>query len=242
MIICHSRRFIFVHIHRTGGTSIESALDPFLCWNDLILGSSPFGEGMNNLYGNRFGLHKHSSVADIESICGDEICRNYYVFAMVRHPLDRLCSLYNFIGAVVHKWAAQQGISPNDIAAYIAANAQASTPALNWPCSKAFIETTSFSEFIRDERLPADNASHTQVSRLRSLSDGTIRAQFYRLEDRDEWLSRVKDTLALEFTLAHTNKSELKLITRDAVSHEDRAYIEARFTEDYATFGYQSSR
>ena len=242
MIICHSRRFIFVHIHRTGGTSIESALDPFLCWNDLILGSSPFGEGINNLYANRFGLEKHSALADIESICGDEICRNYYVFATVRHPLDRLCSLYNFVAAIVHKWAAQRGISPNDAGAHIAADVQAATPALNWPSSQAFIGTTSFSEFIRDERLKADNAFRTQASRLRSLSDGAIHAQFFRLEDRDEWLPRIKEALALDFTLVHTNKSDLKLITTDAVSHEDRTYVEALFAEDYVTFDYQSSR
>lgn len=238
MIICHSRQFVFVHIHRTGGSSIELALDPFLCWNDLILGGSPFGEALNNLYGNRFGLHKHSSVADIESICGDGIFGNYYVFALVRHPLYRLCSLYNFVGSVVHKWAAQQGISPKDVAASIARDSQVSTPALSWPCSQAFIGTTSFSEFIRDERLAVDNAFRTQVSRLRSLRDGSIRAQFFRLEDRDAWLPRVKETISLNFNFTHTNKSQLKLITAATVSHEDRAYMESLFAEDYATFNY----
>jgi hypothetical protein len=242
MIICHSKRFIFVHIHRTGGTSLELALDQFLCWNDLILGSSLFGEGLNNLYENRFGLHKHSSVADIESICGDEICRTYYVFALIRHPVDRLCSLYNFVGSIVHKWAAQRGISPKDVAASIACDSHASTPALRWPSFQAFIGATSFSEFIRDRRLAVDNAFRTQVSRLRSLHDGAIRAEFFRLEDRDAWLPRVKETLALDFNFAHTNNSELKLVTTNAVSHEDRAYVEARFAEDYATFDYDSLR
>jgi Sulfotransferase family len=217
---------------------MELALDRFLCWNDLILGSSPFGEVLNSLYENRFGLHKHSSVSDIETICGDDICENYYVFALVRHPVDRLCSLYNFAGSVVHKWAADRGISPKDVTTSIANDSQASTPALRWPSSQAFIATTSFSEFIHDQRLAADNAFRTQVSRLRSLRENAIRAQFFRLEDRDVWLSRVKDALGLDFNFTHTNESELKLITTDAVLPEDRSYLKVRFAEDYATFDY----
>ena len=217
---------------------MELALDRFLCWNDLILGSSPFGEVLNSLYENRFGLHKHSSVSDIETICGDDICENYYVFALVRHPVDRLCSLYNFAGSVVHKWAADRGISPKDVTTSIANDSQASTPALRWPSSQAFIATTSFSEFIHDQRLAADNAFRTQVSRLRSLRENAIRAQFFRLEDRDLWLPRVKDALGLDFNFTHTNESELKLITTDAVLPEDRSYLKVRFAEDYATFEY----
>ena len=217
---------------------MELALDRFLCWNDLILGSSPFGEVLNSLYENRFGLHKHSSVSDIETICGDDICENYYVFALVRHPVDRLCSLYNFAGSVVHKWAADRGISPKDVTTSIANDSQASTPALRWPSSQAFIATTSFSEFIHDQRLAADNAFRTQVSRLRSLRENAICAQFFRLEDRDLWLPRVKDALGLDFNFTHTNESELKLITTDAVLPEDRSYLKVRFAEDYATFEY----
>ena len=217
---------------------MELALDRFLCWNDLILGSSSFGEVLNSLYENRFGLHKHSSVSDIETICGDDICENYYVFALVRHPVDRLCSLYNFAGSVVHKWAADRGISPKDVTTSIANDSQASTPALRWPSSQAFIATTSFSEFIHDQRLAADNAFRTQVSRLRSLRENAIRAQFFRLEDRDLWLPRVKDALGLDFNFTHTNESELKLITTDAVLPEDRSYLKVRFAEDYATFDY----
>jgi Sulfotransferase family len=217
---------------------MELALDPFLCWNDLILGSSPFGEGLNSLYENRFGLHKHSSVSDIETICGDDICKNYYVFALVRHPVDRLCSLYNFVGSVVQKWALQRGISPKDVAAFIGSDPQASTPALRWPSFQAFVATTSFSEFVRDERLAADNAFRTQVSRLRSLRESTIRAQFFRLEERDVWLPRVKDALRLDFNFTHTNESELKLITTDTILPEDRSYLKVRFAEDYATFEY----
>src|SRR5215469_2544795 len=58
MIISHSRRFIFVHIHKAGGTSVEQALDPHLAWNDLILGGSQFGEKIQGAYQKRFGLNK----------------------------------------------------------------------------------------------------------------------------------------------------------------------------------------
>ena len=38
MIISHTHRLIFVHIQKTAGTSVTVALDPFMGWNDIILG------------------------------------------------------------------------------------------------------------------------------------------------------------------------------------------------------------
>src|SRR5258708_2149793 len=109
MIISHSRRFIFVHIHKTGGTSVELALDKFLSWNDLVLGGSPLGEAMNDTYRERYGLDKHSSVAEIDQVCGPQLSSRYTVLATVRHPLNRLCSLYNFVGTIVHHHAQAHG-------------------------------------------------------------------------------------------------------------------------------------
>ena len=116
MIICHSRRFVFVHVHKTGGTSIKTALDPLLQWNDLILGGTPIGEYLNEVYRQRFKLSKHASVAEIDKVCGTALCDEYYVFATVRHPVDRLCSIYNFIGGIVARSLAREGIAADSLA------------------------------------------------------------------------------------------------------------------------------
>src|SRR5215469_11368082 len=105
MIISHSRQFTFVHIHKAGGTSVERALDQHLAWNDLILGGSPLGEKIQAPYSARFGLNKHSTVSDIERVCGSRYIEEFYLFALVRHPVARLCSIYNFVATMLNNWA-----------------------------------------------------------------------------------------------------------------------------------------
>jgi len=238
MIICHSRRFIFIHIQKAGGTSIELALDPFLSWSDLILGSSGFGERIDAHYRSRFGLGKHSSVADIERVCGEAILRDYYVFATVRDPLDRLCSLYNYVGSKVYDWAERERIPLGEAAAHMTKEALTRTPALKWAASRAFIEAATFSRFIRHERLSVAPGFRGQAERLRSQKDGTIRAEFFRLEDAEAWHPQMQEILGLEFTIPHANRSRLRLMRQDEVSAEDRRYVEARFRDDYGALGY----
>ena len=239
MIIYHSRRFIFVHIHKAGGTSVELGLEPFLAWCDLLLGSSEIGERMSSHYDARFGLGKHGSIADIERVCGEKICRDYHVFATVRHPLERLCSLYNYIGSIVHAWAQRWRIAPGEVASRLAQGAPSEAPSLNWPASRVFLGTADFSAFIRSAELAADPGFLTQASRLRSSKAADIRVRALRLEESAAWLPRMRKTLGVEFALPHSNKSRLKLVTGAEVSAADREFVAARFAEDYAVFGYQ---
>jgi hypothetical protein len=240
MIISQSRRFIFIHIHKAGGTSVEFGLAPYLAWNDIILGSTPLGEAINIPYNAQYRLNKHSSIGDLERVCGAETIVGYYVFSVVRHPLDRLCSLYNFVGSIISRWAISQGISPNDVQDYLKKNPDALKKAseLTWPASRAFIGTSDFSSFIRDNNLVWEIGYHTQVSRLKNSVDGTLGGTIFRLEDRSKWIPELRKTLGVEFSLPHKNSSELKLATRDMVSIEDKNYIEEYYAEDYAAFGY----
>jgi hypothetical protein len=210
-----------------------------LAWSDLILGSTRFGQTIHEYYRYRFGLDKHSSVQDIETICGQEIVRNYYLFATVRHPLDRLCSIYNYVGSLVFNWAEKSGIPPSEVAAHLTEEACKKAPFLTWPACRAFLGTPAFSEFIRDARLSGDWAFHTQVSRLRRAADGRIHAEALRLEDRSAWLPALQAKLGWEFDLPHSNESQLKLISRATVSPDDRRYVEDCFSEDYAAFEYE---
>jgi hypothetical protein len=131
MIISHSRRFVFVHIHKAGGTSVEQALDPHLAWNDLILGGSPFGERIQAPFQKRFGLSKHSTIAEIEAVCGSRYLEEYFVFSVVREPLARLCSVYNFVATTVNNWAVRQNIPLEDAPRLITQQAANKMPGLS---------------------------------------------------------------------------------------------------------------
>ena len=98
MIISHKNKFIFVHVPKTGGTSIAHALYPFLDLSqDVILGGHPNHESEDDEEKRKNGeLYKHSSATEIREEVGEEIWRSYYVFACVRNPYSRMVSLYNW--------------------------------------------------------------------------------------------------------------------------------------------------
>lgn len=104
MIISPSRNFVFVHLEKCGGTSVESALEPYLHWSDMILGSTDFGEGYQQLLHNRFGVNKvrsemlwkHSSAKDIYQFVTPDEWSNFNKISIVRNPVEVMRSLYNF--------------------------------------------------------------------------------------------------------------------------------------------------
>ena len=74
-MIDHQRKLLFVHIARTGGTSIEAALVGCDWWE-----IDP--------------ATKHLSASQAKRLYGDEIWSSYTTFTVVRNPWDRLVSMY----------------------------------------------------------------------------------------------------------------------------------------------------
>lgn len=108
MIISPSKEFIFIHLEKCGGTSIETALQPYLRWDDLILGSSNFGEELQGVYFKNFGvdrvkqemLWKHSTAQEIYQFLGPDAWSQFKKISIVRKPEHLVTSLYNFSSTV----------------------------------------------------------------------------------------------------------------------------------------------
>ena len=91
MIISPYKEFIFIHLEKCGGTSVETALEPYLAWHDMIIGSTNFGESIQSLYFNRFGvdkvksemLWKHSSAQEIYQFVGPDNWNDFKKFSIV---------------------------------------------------------------------------------------------------------------------------------------------------------------
>lgn len=109
MIISHSRKFVFIHLQKCGGTSIEYALEPYLSWDDLVLGGTEYGESFQALLYQRYGidnvqqnmLWKHSNADDIYNFLGKKRWNEYKKIAVVRDPVDMMKSLYYFSQNVI---------------------------------------------------------------------------------------------------------------------------------------------
>ena len=100
MILSPGRKYVFVHIPKTGGTSMALALEARARADDIMLGDTPKASRRRKRLRNvktRGRLWKHSSLADIEGLLPDTQLRSLYAFTLVRNPWDRVVSLYHWL-------------------------------------------------------------------------------------------------------------------------------------------------
>lgn len=80
-------KFIFIHVSKTGGTSIEHALNPNI----------PLDKpSISDTTGNTKFIDKHWSAKRYQREYPDEY-KNFFTFAFVRNPWDRMLSNYKFL-------------------------------------------------------------------------------------------------------------------------------------------------
>jgi hypothetical protein len=91
VIICDSRRFVFVHVQKTGGSTITK----------MIVSQLPDEEYRSN-------AKRHSPLAKI--LAKEPELTDYYVFGFVRDPWDRMVSWWNMIDAWKNRYR-KRGIS-----------------------------------------------------------------------------------------------------------------------------------
>lgn len=86
---------IFVHIPKTGGTSIEKIIwpdDDDRCSKNLCMG---LVDGFHNKY--QTGGLQHLLASQIRQEVGSEVFNDYFKFAIVRNPWDKAISQYIYM-------------------------------------------------------------------------------------------------------------------------------------------------
>ena len=97
MIINNTNNFIFIHVPKTGGTSITSLLSSINKVNDIEIGGTQIGELIQTHCVNKYGISKHTTSAVLRKSLGENLWSRYKKVSVVRDPLKRAYSAYNFL-------------------------------------------------------------------------------------------------------------------------------------------------
>jgi len=100
MIISPGRKYIFVHIPKTGGTALSMTLEARAMKDDILIGDTPKARARKaRLRGvtSQGRLWKHSTLTDIAGLATDNDIANFFTLTLVRNPWDRAVSYYHWL-------------------------------------------------------------------------------------------------------------------------------------------------
>ncbi|MCR8550106.1 sulfotransferase family protein [Salipiger sp. P9] len=212
MIISPGRGYIFVHIPKTGGTSLAVALEARAHRDDILIGDTPKARRRRGRVGRlsaRGRLWKHSTLADIDGVLSPEEIGRMVTFTLVRNPWDRMVSYYHWLRAQSFAHPAVGLAQRLDFAGFLA-----------HPQTVASVGAAPFSSYMRDVT-------------------GRERASYYlRLEHLEEDLAPVEAHLGFRLEVGRKNASARDADFRLYYDDESAARVAAFCAEDIARFGY----
>jgi hypothetical protein len=101
MLISHTRNFLFVHIAKTGGTSIRAALRPYR-WSGryapAILLTSLISQATRPRHRLGIKFPRHAKAIAAKEMLPDAVYQGLFKFVFVRNPWDLQVSSFHHIG------------------------------------------------------------------------------------------------------------------------------------------------
>jgi hypothetical protein len=156
--------------------------------------------------------------------------------AVVREPLARLVSLFNFVSGSVGRLSSQLGIDIRTMAERCDQLAP-SCHQLAWPSVRAFLQSKGdFDLFLRSPLLPQDRAYRTQYSMLSVDAECANDLQILRTEELHDCGPILATLVGLPVEIPWLNRSASTLLSPDDVSPSARLFIRRAFADDYRAF------
>jgi hypothetical protein len=93
-MISVQKRFLFVHVPKTGGNSIQNILRHYS--EDHVVALFPNQDGIERfeVRNARYDITKHSTLAHYKSVLDADTFRSLYKFTALRNPWDMMVSYY----------------------------------------------------------------------------------------------------------------------------------------------------
>ncbi|MFD2174462.1 sulfotransferase family 2 domain-containing protein [Rhodobacter lacus] len=138
MIVSPGRRYIFVHIPKTGGTALAAALEARAMADDILVGDT---EKARRRKGRLKGvttagrLWKHATLADAVGLYTEAEAQAWFTFTLVRNPWDRMVSYYHWLRAQSFAHPAVGLAQALDFASFVTHPETAATIA-QWPAAR----------------------------------------------------------------------------------------------------------
>lgn len=211
MPISHRHKCIFVHIPKTGGSSIEKYLDIRIRTKNLYRHSGHVKLQYNGMW---YPLH-HLPATHIKKIY-PALFKKYYKFSFVRNPYQRILSLYLWLND--EKWQhLQNNVSDGNI-----------------------LSITKHFERWLDSFLKKNNYMKLTQTQFLYSKNKLIVDDVYKFENINSELERLKVKLNDNFNSNEIHNATVKSFDRnklltDAVKEK----IYNFYKEDFDNFGYE---
>ena len=198
VVISKTHKFIFVAVPKTGSSSTEEALAPY----------------QSNLT-NQF--NRHATCLKLQRDLPAEIWQNYFKFAFVRDPYDRMLSWY-----------------------FYRKRKQLEDP--SYPRHYLYTGNISFDEFV--ETFSEKELMFKQVDFIAPHGGGLLVDAVGRFENLQEDFSSMCDQLDLPKIHLPTIRSSKKPVAdlQGLWTSESRGIVNEYFREDFQFFGYRILR
>ncbi len=208
MIISTQRRYVFVHIPKTGGTSMALALEGRAAKDDILVGDTPKAQRRKTRLAalkTPGRLWKHSTLRDIGALINPA---DFFVFTLVRNPWDRMVSYYH--------WLRDQRF---DHPAVRLAQAYDFKDFLHDPQTQMSLQKNSYQSYMIDDA-------------------GKDQCNLYARLEHPADLAPLWKHLAFKVSIPHENRSDRQRDWRIYYDAETAEIVKEKAGEDIARFGY----
>lgn len=93
-MISLSNNFLFIHLPKTGGNSLQAALEKYSDDEIVIRHASQDGIERFSIRNEKLGVEKHATLGRYKEVFGSQVCNQLYTFTVIRNPWDRAMSHY----------------------------------------------------------------------------------------------------------------------------------------------------